>query len=203
MPRVHTRVKSTRGRETFPCVRCEEPIRVGEQFYTWQQARSPARYQHTSHGYPRPSQLSNRKTALIEDAIQDANETIQNWKPELDDDGSYGGGYEDVSDAINAVAEQAKDVGSEYESSADNMPESLQYGQQAEAMREVAQELDTWADEIESWSPQGDEPDIPDQWTDESDDDYRQRCEEALSDWADEVRQSAEEKLGDMPEYQG
>ena len=225
MPRVHTRTKSTRGRPTFPCRACSEPIKPGEKFYTWKKRYGGTSYMHVSHGFPKPSMLSNRKTAVIEDATGDFPSTVEST--------------DEISEALNAIAEIARDVGGEYEASADNMPESLQQGYQAEAMREVAQELETWADDLESWEPEQDEPDENDYqetdqdafdqarkaWEDsEPPDDGSQRRQDweadepeedefqitdteahsdAVAEWLDQELSNAQDKLGEMPEYQG
>lgn len=199
MPRVHRRVKSTRGRPTFPCRGCSDPIKPGEAFFTWEKRFGGKSYMHVSHGYPKPSMLSNRKTAVIEDAI--------------DDFPSSADSIEDIQSAMQDVAEQAREVGSEYESGADNMPENLQYGSQAEAMREVAQELESWADEIEQWEPEGAEPteddarealgeDLPD-GVEPTEDEVADKLGELRSDWLDTELNNAQGSLGDMPEYQG
>ena len=205
MPRVHTRTKSTRGRPEFPCRACSEPIKPGEQFYTWKKRYGGTSYMHTSHGFPKPSMLSNRKTAVIEDMTQDFPQQVES--------------VEEISDALSAIAETARDVGSEYEESADNMPESLQQGYQAEAMREVAQELESWADELESWEPENEEPtedEARDELQDEleaeadyeegdepSEDDIQTRLSEKRDEWLSTELDNAQDKLGEMPEYQG
>jgi hypothetical protein len=73
-------------------------------------------------------------------------------------------------------------------------------------MREIAQELESWADDLESFEPNSNEPEWPERESlsdPEDDDEYRDAIETALSDWADEVRSDAEDKLGDMPTYNG
>ena len=224
MPRVHTRTKSTRGRPTFPCRACSEPIKPGEKFYTWKKRYGGTSYMHTSHGFPKPSMLSNRKTAVIEDMTQDFPSSVEST--------------DEISEALQAIAETARDVGQEYEDSADNMPESLQQGYQAEAMREVAQELETWADDLESWEPENDSPDeddyqetdqeayqaaiqdwqaqepetgteAHDEWEQDEpeENDYQvvdtEAHEDAVATWLDDELSNAQDKLGEMPEYQG
>lgn len=240
MPKVHTRtrkraeVKKEMRCAAFPCKVMAErlngsgdatyeqqeaarEIKVGDTYYTWSRkmGRSGVTYfQHKECGYPKRSQLSSRKTVAIEDAIDDANDRIVAWVPELDPDGTHSGGYEDVTDALQSVAETANDVGQEYQDGFDNMPEGLNQGDTAQAMEAVAQELDSWADDLESWSPSSDEPDMPDKddykqaGLEDGEDDYdldawRDACETALDDWASEIRSEAEDAMSDMPEYQG
>jgi hypothetical protein len=192
MPRVHTRTKSTRGRPEFPCRSCSEPIKPGEQFYTWKKRYGGTSYMHTSHGFPKPSMLSNRKTAVIEDAIQDFPSQVEST--------------DEISEALQGIADMARDVGAEYEESADNMPESLQQGYQAEAMREVAQELEAWADDLESWEPDQDQPtedDLPEDVLEDEDADKEQELADLVSMWLDDELSNAQDKLGELPEYQG
>ena len=199
MPRVHRRVKSTRGRPEFPCRGCNEPIKAGEPFFTWKKRYGGTSYYHVSHGYPKPSMLSNRKTAVIEDAIQDFPSSAES--------------IEDIQAAMQDIASQAREVGSEYESSADNMPESLQQGYQAEAMREVAQELESWADQLEAWEPQDDEPTEEEaidsaeieEGSDEQakEDIVAEELERMRGEWLENELSNAQGELGEMPEYQG
>lgn len=179
-------------------------IRVGDRYYTWARKNRGVFYQHVECGYPKRSQLSDRKTVVIEDAIDDANKAIGDWVPELAHaEPTYTDGYEDVRSALESVAEVARDVGQEYQDGFENMPEGFQQGGTGQAMEEVAQELDSWADELESWSPSSEDPDMPDREEDEDEDEYRERCQQALDDWAEEVRSDAEDAMSGMPEYQG
>lgn len=191
MPRVHT---STRKKVTLKqpmiCRQCREAIEVGQTYYTWKQRVGGTSYLHVTHGFPRPSWLSNAKTAVIEDAIQDAEKTIGEWAPELGDHST-----EDLLSALEAVADEAEGVGQEYEESADNMPESLQYGTQAEAMREVASELSDWADNLRSFEPQMDEPDFEAE--------PERAALEVHEDWVQACRDEATDALSDLPYYQG
>lgn len=208
MPRVHIRTRRKVELKTpMTCSVCSKPVEVGDTYYTW--ARKMGRsgavyYNHQDCGPPQRSQLSSRKTVAVEDAIDEANTAIQSWTPELAHaEPTYGDGYEDVATALQTVGEVAREVGAEYQDGFDNMPEGLNQGETAQAMEEVAQELESWADDLDSWSPSNDEPDIPERDEDEEDEAYRERCEAALEDWANDVRTDAEDAMGDMPEYSG
>lgn len=156
MPRVHMVTKSHQGK-TYDCGVCGKPITPGQTFYTWSKRYAGTYRQHTEHGYPRPSQLSGRKTAVIEDELQALDlSDISYPLPEDFEPNPEGGNaldldgvVEDITNALSSVAETARGVGEEYEASADNMPESLQQGYQAEAMRDVNQRLGDWADQLE------------------------------------------------------
>lgn len=212
MPRVISRTATNRAKKVRSCATCGKPLEEGQKYYTWARrfGRSKAvYYQHTECGYPRPTQLSGRKTAQVEEAISDAETAIGAWTPELPEGSDEDlNGFEpddtsDVNDALNEVASIARDVASEYEDGVQNMPEGLQQGTTGEAMTEVAQELESWADTLEGWTPSAtfSLPDRGDE--DETPEDYRERVQSALDDWADEVRNEATDEMGDMPEYQG
>jgi hypothetical protein len=216
MPRVYTKTKSKRGK-TYNCSGCGEPIKPGQSYYTWSRrfgyGRGVSYYRHTKCGFPRPTQLSSRKTAQIEEAVLDANQAIGSWSPTLkfepgDDpvaevtveiEHDYG----DVSAALEEVSGVARDVGQEYEDGADNMPEQLAYSPVAEAMREAKEACDDYADELERWQPDREEPEIPERIEHETSGEFEVRLQDALDSWAEEVRDSAQEALSEIPEYQG
>lgn len=159
MARVVMKTKNSGGKHVYTCSGCGEPVTAGTKYYTWARrfGRTGVRYyQHATCGYPRPTQLSSRKTAVVDEAITDAN--LAQHAPELPYEDAVAGGtldvpYDDLQAALASVAEEARTVGEEYTSGADNMPDSLQYGQQAEAMRAVGDELESWADNLDNWDP--------------------------------------------------
>jgi hypothetical protein len=157
VPRVKT---ATRRRAVVKrpmnCRLCGNEIGVGQSYYTWQKRYGGPQFTHVTCGRPTPTMLSDRKTAVIEEAIMGID--FSSWNPTVpaDWDGNTENidvDYSDVQALLQEIADSARDVGSEYESGADNMPENLMYSPTAEAMREVAQELETWADDLESFEP--------------------------------------------------
>jgi hypothetical protein len=194
MPRVHKRTRSTRPvKKPFVCSHCREEVAPGQEFYTWSKRFGGPQYRHVACGYPRPSQLSGRKTAVVEDAIQDAEEAIAG----LGADGEAPEALiQDIQSTLEQVADEAESVGQEYESGADSMPESLQYGTQAEAMRAVAEELQSWADELRSFQPTSDEPDLDPEGDEQANQDI-------LDQWADDTKSEATALMENLPEYQG
>jgi len=211
MPRVSTAVKSAREtKRPYICTGCRKPIEAGQHYYHWQQYRSPKSYRHMTCGRPRQSELSFAKTAPLHDAVEDAQKAISNWAPTLEWDGSAWEPIDaqELADALAEVASQAGEIADEYESGADNMPESLQYGTQAEAMRDVAERLREWAGNMEDFDGSA-EPELPDppEGIEEDGDgweDYLNQCQEALDSWASDQQTEAEEALSeDVPEYEG
>lgn len=212
MPRVHTHTAKRPTKAPRYCASCRQPIEIGQRYHTWQRkADFRPQVQHTSCGFPKPTQLSTRKTAVVEEAVQDAQGEISGFSYEMPDLDPEGGSFDievdDLKSALDSVADVAEEVASEYSEGADNMPESLQYGAQCEAMRDVADRLTDWADELRSWEPDdaevtyeaADDDDI------ESDRESNQRdmAEQTLDQVLDNLRSEAESALEDMPEYEG
>jgi hypothetical protein len=200
MPRVTTHLKNRGGSKQYRCQRCGQNIEPGQRYYYWSRRVAPNNYQHVDCGYPRASQLSGRKTAVVLDAAQDAENSVGSWEPEVPSVTPDTTDLElDVSDLegyLEDAAQSAEDVADEYEEGVSNMPDALQYSPTAEAMNEVAEELRSWADTLRSVSFETsvelmtDEPSV-------------EAWEEAWADAVQAARDAATENLGDVPEYQG
>ena len=212
MPRVTQHTKSNRGRE-YRCVapNCTAESRVikpGDRYYEWTRRNQAPSRQHVSCGYPRPTQLSSRKTAVIEESIGDAQNEIGAWDPAIPKNVSGEESYEietdELDSILSAVAESARDVASEYEDGVSAMPDSLQSSPTAEAMNDVAQRLNDWADEIEDWaSSASTSVDVPSPDSFDNEEAWRDALESAHSEVVEEIRGAAESALEDMPEYEG
>ena len=162
MPRV-THVKSAR----FDNRVCKK----GESYYWWKPFRSGKHYSLT---YPKPSQLcSGRKSEVMA--------TQENLEAAMSGCGLVA---EDVRSACEDAAGEFRQQGEEYCEGADNMPESLQYGEQAEGMREMGASLEEAADSLENldFDPpdefEDDEPEEPQAGEFDSDDDYEDAVNE-------------------------
>lgn len=198
MARVYTQT-ARKSKYERRCTGCGEPIEPGQQCYNWSPRLSGKRFRHVSCGYPRPTELSNRKTAVVQEAAEDAQTAISEWSPELPEVDENTTELEldcsDLESVLEDVATQAEDVAQEYEDGVSNMPDALQYSPTAEAMNEVAEELRSWADDLRSpdfeTTVYGEGP--------EGETDWQQAWDDAL----DAARSAAEDKLGDVPEYQG
>jgi hypothetical protein len=135
MPRVSERTAGkTKDDRVRHCERCSDGIKSGERVYTWSFFRQPARWQHTTHGYPKQSQLTQSKMTTVYEAVEDA-------------DLSGAETTEDLQAVLQTVAESVREVAEEYERSAEAM------GEAGSEMQERAGELESWADELESWEP--------------------------------------------------
>lgn len=91
----------------------------------------------------RPSDLSSAKTALIEDAIEDAEIAI-----------AEAGSYEEIKAALEECGSVASDVAGEYQDASGNWA-----GGQNEQFDEKADACDSFADELEGWEYSGETDD--------------------------------------------
>lgn len=211
MPRVYLKTKSARGK-VYDCRACGEPITEGQQFYQWSRrfGRSGMTYfKHAACGRPRPTELSSRKTAALEEAVNDASPTIDQWAPAMPEDVADEGAHDtsDLKEALEAIADTAEEIGQEYQDGFDNMPEGLNQGDTAMAMEDVAQRLDEWVSELRDWEPDEEMPEYPerDQYVagDEGDQLWRDDCEAAFDQWVENTRTAASDAIQDWPEYEG
>jgi hypothetical protein len=210
MPRVHTKTRNRGGKHVYTCSACHKPVEAGESYFTWSRRfgrMGRTYYRHVACGRPRPSELSGRKTAIVEDAMLDAENAIDAWSEELPEfpTDTLDLDTSDLNSALETVADEAVSVGDEYEEGADNMPESLQYGSQAEAMREVADELRQWADELRSWAADDTQVTLPDPaaYEDKPEGSWENDAQGVLDEALDAIREEARSAMEDMPEYQG
>jgi len=207
MPRVHT---ATRKRAVLKhamvCRHCREEIAVGQEYYSWERRYGGKQHLHTSCRRPRPTELSSRKTAAIEEAVMDASFPEASF--DMPSDGSLpeaeAEGYlTDLRSVLEDVAGVVRDVGEQYQDAFDNLPENFQYGATGEALQQVAEACEEKASDLESFDFSADEPDWPEREDEESDEDFRGRVEETFDAWAQDMRSEAEDALSDMPEYEG
>lgn len=203
MPRVHT-VVTRAASKPRSCARCGEPIEIGQTVYKWTRRNWPTAYQHQACGYPRASQLSSRKTAIIDDAIQDADWSL--GEIELGD-AAPGDSFDidtaHLEEILGGIADEADNVASEYSESADNLPEALQYGAQAEALRDVSQRLEEWASDLRSPSFDNTRVELRELDDDESIEDWRDEMIELINETAEALSQEAQDLVTEVPEYEG
>lgn len=210
MPRVHMIQKARASKKSRRCTGCGKDIEPGQSFYTWKRrfGRSGMHYfKHTACGRPKPTELSSRKTAVIEEAIQSAENELSNWSFEADlDDGTVETveiDYADVTAILEGVAGTARDVASEYQDSYDNLPENFQQGPSGEAMQDVAERLESWADELESFEPSNATVEIAGREDGQDEDEWLEAAESEVEEAAESIRSEAQDLLAEMPEYEG
>lgn len=168
MPRV-TFVKSAR--------KDNPAVSKGESYYWWKFRNRGKQYSKTR---PRPSQLcTGRKSEVM--AEQES----------LSDSISDNNDMEEIKASAEACAERFRELGAEYEESADMMPEALQYGEQAENMREMNSMLEMAADELEAV-----DFDCPYEEDDYEDDE--EGLAEERETWFSDVREAVEEAANNV-----
>lgn len=185
------------------CSRCNREIAVGEP-YRWAKGRytskkvrcmaEPCRF--------RQSDLTGSdKLSRVYAAQENVEDVLATWTPEDDVEGSF------LQDALNDAAEQIKEVGEEYQQSADNILDAFSGGSAtADELQEKAESLDSWAttledaaNEIEPFNEEFDvefdaesvERDDPERREGESDEDYKKRCDSEHEHAVDEARKEA------------
>lgn len=179
MPRAFLKTKNRGGHKTYKCSVCKEEIAPGDQYYTWKFNRGSRYFQHATHGHPRRSQLTQSKMGEVWDAV-DAFDVSQAEQPEP------------IFEALQAVADVAESVASEYNDAADSIESSFPSGNPtSEACRATAEALESWASDLTSWQPDYDS--------------WREAKEafDTKEDWIEDLRQQAQDVVDDQPEYQG
>lgn len=181
------------ARKPVTCGKCQTKIQKGTG-YSWAKSRyGPKMIRCLSFKCRfRPSDLSSAKTALIEDAIEDAQEAI-----ELAED------YESIKQALDDVSGVAEEVGQEYQDASD----AWAGGQGRDEWTEKADACQEFASELQGWEYSGntDEEEIKQEARDEEDDtpeqgETEEECEErieanAQAKWEEELQAMKDEAL--------
>lgn len=163
-------------------------IKVGDEYWWWKFRRGGKRYSKTR---PKASQLINadKPSRAMEqsEALQDLAGTIDTHVD-----------IESIRSELSNIAESIREIAQEYRDSKENMPENLQSSPTAELCEENADNLDSWADEVEeALSGVNDEPDeIEDEEL--SEEELEEACDNARDEWVDEIV-SAINDVSDSP----
>lgn len=206
MPRVNSQKKSNRGGDRI-CGRCGKKIQVGERFYWWKFRYGGKQIRCWEHP-PKPSELTQSKMSTVYAAMEDASENL--------------GTLDEIKDAIQQLAESAREVVDEYREAAEH------FGGQGENA-ERADELEGWVEELEQFEPEDpEEPefdedtvgnelaqemfgiDTPDELDDEQRLDWQGALQEKRDEWdnehgddadnaADEAREAAQALIDSCP----
>lgn len=163
MPRVHKKTKNRGGKTgEYRCVRCPDPIVSGETYFEWSFRYGGTHRQHTKHGSPRQSQLTQSKMSGVYAEVEAVEDLLGEDTYELDD----------LTGAIDNLASTVDEVAEEYRDAAEHFGGE---GEQAER----ASELDDFSSTLGQFSP-----DEFDAEGEESLEDWRERikaeAEEAL-----------------------
>lgn len=186
-----TTVNSARNHQT--CGKCQTPIPKGSG-YRWAKSRYGPKMVRclSSVCNFRPTDLSSSKMAIIEEAIEDARESI-----ELAED------YDGIKSALESCAEVARDIAAEYQDTND----AWAGGNGCDDLQEKIDICASFADELEGWEF-GDPTDEEeykeeirseeDRREGESDEDFEVRISEVLDDAWQQRLQEMRDEAGDM-----
>lgn len=123
--------------ETYPCRKCQDPIKAGDKYFEWKHRHAPFSRQHATHGAPKQSELCSGKMSGVYAANEALEEVISTGNPD------------ELASALESAAESVREVANEYEENRNNMPESLQNGNGGSDMEEKANALNEYADALE------------------------------------------------------
>jgi hypothetical protein len=138
MPKVIERTKSRQGAERW-CEQCARVIEPGQPYLQWSFRYGGTHYRCTDHP-PRPSDLTQSKLAEVYAAIESAEDGL----PAAEDAEAVGDLVAEVKDAVYQVAEEYREAAEPFGGEGENA--------------ERADELEGWAQELESFYPDTDAP---------------------------------------------
>lgn len=184
-----------RARNPQTCGRCGSDIPKGSP-YRWAKSRyGPKMIRCMEYACRfRPTDLSGAKTARIDEAIEDAVQSL-----------SDAVSYDDIKSVLESVAEVVREVSEEYREAND----AWAGGQGRDDWQELQDACESFADELESWefSEETDEEEIRQSVRDEEDepeqgeteDEYEERLKDledaAWNEQLDRMREEAEDVL--------
>ncbi len=213
---VRTRALTVRDTsKPLPMPKCDWPgcnitggtIEPG-QSYRWVEPKTgPKRTRHTDHPSWQPWDLTNAMHAQISRVVYEAETALDAWDGEDADD--VVAILSDAADEANSLAEQRTEA-------ADAMEDGFGHETEASAtLREHAENIESWADDLGSWTADEDAPD-PSDFTlddegndldnpDDVEEDARvnevgETLADALDTWRESIRDSARDILNDTPE---
>jgi hypothetical protein len=186
MPRVEQKTKSKAG-EPYRCDQCSEKIVAGQAYFQWKFRYGGIHRQHTSHGRPKESQLTQSKLSGVYSAIESA-------QMEID-------AAEDVDalrEALETCRSSVEEVRDEYQESLDNIPDNLKEGAVGSQCQEMIDNLESFMGSLESNDLEDfeeEEPELgeaPVKVDTQTDEEYRKELEDwetendnRQSDWED------------------
>lgn len=211
MPRINRIQKSMKPQGT--CRRCGKQIEKGQP-YSYIKFRYGGKVKHCGACAWRQSELTQSKMSGAYAAQEAAEDAITAWDP--------ADGLDALQSDLDSAADDAEAVAEEYRDSADNWEQETslteEWREKADAIeewattvREVLGDQDEWDEdakraEIEEETKDeeygGLNPDGTTEWDNLSDEEKAEhieaRYEEALNEWADEVREAASAVVSEL-----
>lgn len=138
MPRVNTAIAA----KDYP----EQGIKKGDKYWHWTPFRG---CKHRSATMPRPSQVEpNEQRANIYGATESLSDFLVNALAHPEDIT-----VADIEQAVEDAKEIAETAAEEANEKADNMEEGFGHEtEQSQGIREMAEEIENWVNELESFS---------------------------------------------------
>lgn len=147
MPRIFQKKKIKLGAERS-CGRCGKKIEPGDEYLSWSFRYGGTHFRCLDHP-PRRSELTQSKLGEVYAAQETAEDDIN--RIVIDEDGAM----EAIKEAVQAVIDQIQETATEYMDAAEHFGGG---GENAER----ADELESWAGELEGFEPDDDNPDTED-----------------------------------------
>lgn len=208
MPRINRVAKAQK--DQGKCGKCQTPILKGMP-YKWIKPRYGGKRIVCDKCQFSDSDLTSSKMSQVYDARDSALAELGKWSPE--------DGAEALRDIGTTAAEAIREVGEEYQSSADSIHDRFSESTVADDCEEKANSLEDYASEIEEAVEDEFEEDDAKQeaeeefetehpkptddqlakWEEEREDYVEQQVQEKLLEWGEEARGKLEEALGNCP----
>jgi len=181
MPRVHWISKCRKS--PGACGKCGKKIQRGEP-YKWWKFRYAGKRVYCRACKPRPSDLTaNDKLSRIYAAGESVEDALTEFGKDYD--------LESLRAALEEAAGEVRQVGEEYQESAENVGEYFPDSDQVSELEERAENLESRADDLESATSDLEEFEKPKE---------EDQVEQAKTDWAAEIVSTVEE-YADMSEF--
>lgn len=179
------------------CQSCGKPIEVGMAYKYVKPQRGVIYKRHQDCPSWRASELtSSAQLATLYGGQEAAHDNLDHLLENTSYDESFDPAQfiSDVEQIVHDCAEAADEGKEMYEESLQNLPDNFQDGSD---MNDKIAECETWHDELEQWSWDGDDaPDLSN--VDEEDPDREQEYENARQEWASMVCDGAREPIDSL-----
>jgi hypothetical protein len=174
------------------CGKCGKTIEVGQP-YRWVQAKYSSkrfRCEDSACSFRQSELVSSDKLSRVYGAQEQLEDFVNGW------DGSD---LQELKDACEECASELKDVAQEYSESADNIRNTISESPTADECEEKSQNIEGWADEIESAGESLEEFEGEDEDESEDDEDAKPEDETKRIAWADACKEAVNDALGNCP----
>ncbi len=186
--RLYQSTFAARQGKTLKCEKCGEPIVKGER-YIWFKVGFRSPFKHVRHMRHQPLD-SERESSLLS-GVMSAREDAESNIAGLMWNGDAESLISDIRSELESAADGWRDVAGQYADAAESMGEGA-----GANMQETADSIESAADELTSWDPDEDEPDLEHESHGTEDEpapdpDTCEDCQSIRDQWASDVQDSA------------